>query len=119
LSTPLKGFCVKTAIACALSVVGFFAVGRAVAVDSAAPGPQKPTYKIDKRSSGELRTTTDKLKVLSAPKAGSKVLQEYDKGAMMAVLGEATGTGYLYVSPCNACANGFVSKTEFRAKTER
>jgi hypothetical protein len=57
--------------------------------------------------------------VLSAPKPGSKILQEYRKGAMMAVLGEATGTGYLYVSPCNACERGFVLKTEFQAKTQR
>jgi hypothetical protein len=109
----------KTALAFVLSVFGLLAVHRAAAADAAPAMPQTSKYKIDKRSGGQLFTTTDKLRVLSAPKAGSKVLQEYDKGAIMAVLGEATGTGYLYVSPCNACENGFVSKTEFQAKVRR
>lgn len=106
----------KTAVALILSVVGFLTVQPAPAADRA---PAKPKYKIDKSGGGQLFTTTDTLQVLSAPKADSKVLQTYDKGAMMAVIGEATGTGYLYVSPCNACENGFVSKTEFRAKTKQ
>jgi hypothetical protein len=106
----------KTAIALLLSAVGLLTAARAVAADKAPPTTK---CKIDKREGGKLFTTTEKLEVLAAPKAGSKVLGEYDKGAMMAVIGEATGTGYLYVSPCNACESGFVSKAEFQAKTKR
>jgi hypothetical protein len=108
----------KTAITFLMSACVMLAAGPIVAVDGAQPKPQTTKYKIDKRGGGQLFTTTDKLQVLSAPKAGSKVLQEYDKGAIMAVLGEATGTGYLYVSPCNACEKGFVLKTEFLAKAK-
>ena len=102
-----------------LSVVAFLVASPAVAGDAPPSMPHTTKYKIDERGGGQLATTTDKLQVLSAPKAGSKVLREYDKGAMMAVIGEATGTDYLYVSPCNACENGFVSKAEFQAKTKR
>ena len=109
----------KTTIALVLSAFAFLAANPAVAADTAHANPQTTKYKIDKRGGGQLFTTTDKLQVLSAPKAGSKVLDEYDKGAMMAVIGEATGTGYLYVSPCNACESGFVLKTEVEAKTKR
>lgn len=106
----------KTAVALFLSAVGLLAAGPPVAAGKAPPAAK---YKIDKRNGGKLFTTTAKLEVLAAPKAGSRVLGEYDKGAMMAVIGEATGTGYLYVSPCNACESGFVSKGEFEAKTQR
>jgi hypothetical protein len=109
----------KMGIVVVLSLSPFLAASPALAVDAAPPVPQTSKYKIDERASGELVTTTDKLQVLSAPKVGSKVLDEYPKGAMMVVVGEATGTGYLYVSPCNACESGFVSKTEFQAKTKR
>jgi hypothetical protein len=109
----------RIAIALLISGLTSLAASAAVAVDSAPPKAKTAKYKIDKRGAGELFTTTDKLQVFAAPKAGSKVLQEYNKGAMMAVLGEATGTGYLYVSPCNACDSGFVSKIEFQARTKR
>jgi len=82
-------------------------------------GAPKPSFKVDKREAGKFVTTTDKIAVLDAPKAGSKVLQEYDKGAMMAVIGQATGTDYLFVSPCNACDHGYVLKSEFFAKSKQ
>lgn len=109
----------KTGLSCILTLFVCFANTRGMAADAATPASRVPDYKIDERGAGELATTTDKLQVLAAPRKGSKVLDEYDKGAMMAVLGEATGTGYLYVSPCNACENGFVLKTEFQSKTTR
>lgn len=113
----------KLAIALLLSAIGFLTVHPSLAGDLPATNtgsPESPTtkYKIDKRGGGRVVTTTGKLQVLSAPKAGSPVLDEYDK-AMMVVIGDATGTGYVYVSPCNACQSGFVSKTELQAKTKR
>jgi hypothetical protein len=76
-------------------------------------------YKIDKKDGGKLYTTTAKMNVLVAPKTGSKVDDSYDAGAIMAVIGEAKGTGYLYVNPCRACNSGYVLKTEFLAKAKR
>lgn len=107
----------KTAIALLFSI-GLLAASPAVAADGAPRTAQGTKYKIDKRAGGKLATTTDRVEVLAEPKPGSKVLGEYDKGAIMAVIGEAQGTGYLYVSPCNACESGFVSKAEFQAKTK-
>ena len=109
----------KTTTALLLSAFSLLARGPIVTSASASPTPRTTKFEIDKRGGGELYTTTEKLQVLAAPKADSKVLDEYDKGAIMVVIGEAKGTGYLYVSPCNACEKGFVSKAEFQAKTKR
>ena len=76
-------------------------------------------YKIDKKDGGKLYTTTAKMDILVAPKKGSKVDDSYDPGAIMSVIGEAKGTGYLYVNPCRACNSGYVLKTEFLAKAKR
>ena len=76
-------------------------------------------YKIDTRDGGKLYTTTAKINVLVAPKTGSKIDDTYDAGAIMSVVGEATGTGYLLVNPCRACKNGYVEKTEFLSNAKR
>ena len=76
------------------------------------------SYKIDKKKGGKLCTTTAPIDVVAQPKAGAKQLASYQPGAIMAVIGEAKGTGYLYVSPCNACDNGFVAKAEFLSKAK-
>jgi hypothetical protein len=59
---------------------------------------------------GKLITLQRKLKVLAEPRAGSRSVGEYDRGAMFAIAGQAKGSNYLYVSPCNACEAGFVQK---------
>jgi hypothetical protein len=76
-------------------------------------------YKIDKKGGGSLYTTTARIDIFAEPKPESKKLATYDPGAIMAVIGEATGTGFLYVSPCNACDKGFVPKAEFLSKAKR
>ena len=57
---------------------------------------------------GGLFTLTKDAPVLTAPKPGSAVIEEYPAGTAMVVLGNARGQPYQYVSPCNACTPGFV-----------
>jgi hypothetical protein len=76
-------------------------------------------YKIDKMNGGKLYTMTAKIDVLSEPKMGVKKLATYEPGAMMAVIVEAKGTDFLYVSPCNACDKGLVPKAEFMSKVKQ
>lgn len=57
---------------------------------------------------GGLWTLTKDAAVISAPRKGSAVIDEYPAGTAMVVLGNARGQPYQYVSPCNACRNGFV-----------
>ncbi len=92
-----------------LAIAAILVVTGAIAADK---------YKIDKRGGGNLYTTTAKMDVLAEPKAGSKKLATYESGAMMVVIGAATGTGFVYVSPCNACDKGFVPKSEFMSKVK-
>ena len=105
-----------------LTVLLLFGLTASLPANAMYPSPPIPAtkkYKIDRRGGGKLYTMTGKIQVLSDPKPGSNVLQEYDKGAMMAVIGKAKGTDYLYVSPCNACESGFVIQIEFLSKTKR
>jgi hypothetical protein len=89
------------------------------AVLCASPAQASGKFKIDRHLGGRLYTTTAAMDVLAEPKSGSKTLQRYQAGAIMAVIGEATGTDYLYVSPCNACENGFVAKSIFMSNVKR
>jgi hypothetical protein len=59
---------------------------------------------------GKLITLQRKLKVLAEPRAGSLGVGEYDRGSIFAIAGQAKGSDYLYVSPCNACEAGFIQK---------
>jgi hypothetical protein len=61
---------------------------------------------------GKLITLQRKVRVLAEPRSGSRSIGEYGKGALFAIGGQAKGSDYLYVSPCNACENGFVRKRE-------
>jgi len=79
----------------------------------------KNKYAIDTQGAGDWHQTTNNIKLLAAPKAGSAVLAAYNAGTIMKVVGEETEAQYLYVSPCNACESGFVSKTEFYSKSEK
>ena len=50
--------------------------------------------------------------VLATPKADGEALDRYAEGAEVVVIGQAGD--YYYVSPCNACKSGFVSKATVR-----
>ncbi len=80
------------------------------------PSPKMPIttkYKIDRSSGGQLYSLTGSIEVYSDPRKNSDIIGEYEVGAMFVVIGQAVGTEYLYVSPCNACENGFVEKAVF------
>lgn len=70
-------------------------------------------YKVDRRHTGDLYTTGSRVRVYDAPRANAKLLHTYDPGAIMVLLGYATGTPFVWVSPCNACEKGFALKSEF------
>lgn len=76
-------------------------------------------YPIDRSGGVKLYTMTGPVTVFAEPKRGSKMLHTYGAGAIMAVLGRAAGTHYLYVSPCNACTSGYVRDTEFMRRAKR
>lgn len=57
---------------------------------------------------GGLWTLTQDAAVRSSPMKNGAVIDEYEAGTAMVVLGTARGKPYQYVSPCNACRRGFV-----------
>lgn len=57
---------------------------------------------------GGLQTLARKAPVLAAPKRGAQVLDEYEEGTAVVVIGAARDTPFQFVSPCNACRRGFV-----------
>ena len=63
---------------------------------------------VDVVTAGGLWTLTQDAAVRTAPKKNAAVIDEYPAGTAMVVLGTARGQPYQYVSPCNACRNGFV-----------
>lgn len=66
---------------------------------------------------GGLWTLTKDAPVRAAPAKNGPVIDEYETGTAMVVLGSARAKPYQYVSPCNACRRGFV-ETEALAKSE-
>jgi hypothetical protein len=48
--------------------------------------------------------------LLAGPAPGAAVIARYGEGTEVAVIGSAEGGDYYYVSPCNACASGFVPR---------
>jgi hypothetical protein len=89
------------------------------AAHSASSAPAAAKYTIDRIAGGKLYTLTGKIAVHSGPTRRSAVIGTYGKGSIFAVMGQARGTDYLYVSPCNACRNGFVRKSELLQKVKR
>lgn len=59
-------------------------------------------------SSGQLWTLTRETALLAEPRHGARTLDRYRAGTEVVILGKARAAPYLYVSPCNACAPGFV-----------
>ena len=52
--------------------------------------------------------------VLATPTADGAVVGHYGSDTEVAIVGTASGADYYYVSPCNACASGFVRKAAVR-----
>jgi hypothetical protein len=48
------------------------------------------------------------------PSARSAELGSYEAGTEIAILGTAAGGDYFYVSPCNACGNGFAPRAALK-----
>jgi hypothetical protein len=61
-----------------------------------------------------LWTLAADVAVLASPSPDARVLQSYPAGTEVVVIGDARGTSYKFVSPCNACQSGFVSGTVLR-----
>lgn len=69
-------------------------------------------FAVQRWPAARLVTPAHGVAVLAAPKVGGRVIGEYDGAAIFAVFGEVSGTGFVAVSPCNACENGFVLKRD-------
>jgi hypothetical protein len=52
--------------------------------------------------------------ILAAPSPDAAVLARYPQGTEVVVLGQARDSQYKYVSPCNACQNGFIDPAALR-----
>lgn len=52
--------------------------------------------------------------VLAEPRRGARTLERYKGRTEVVILGQARSAPYLYVSPCNACAPGFVEQALLR-----
>lgn len=63
---------------------------------------------------GGLWTLAVDAAVRAAPAAEGAVIERYPAGTVVAVIGNARDGGYRYVSPCNACASGFVENAALR-----
>ena len=57
---------------------------------------------------------TRDITVRAGPQANAAELGSYASGAEFVVIGDAVGAPYKYVSPCNACASGFVPADALR-----
>jgi len=65
-------------------------------------------------ANGGLWTLVTEVGVLAAPSPDAAVLERYPKGTEVVVIGNARNGQYKYVSPCNACQNGFIDPAALR-----
>lgn len=63
---------------------------------------------------GGLWTLTRDAPILASPEPEGQLLDEYPMGTAVVVIGNARGSPYKFVSPCNACRRGFVDETALR-----
>ena len=49
--------------------------------------------------------------LLATPRADGAALERHSAGTEVDIIGTAEAADYYYVSPCNACASGFVPRT--------
>jgi hypothetical protein len=68
---------------------------------------------VDVTGEGLWTLVTD-VAVLAGPASDAAVLERYPAGTDVVVIGDARGTAFKYVSPCRACASGFVEPTALR-----
>jgi hypothetical protein len=64
---------------------------------------------VDRKNEGFWTLTRD-MPLLESPAADAAILDHYPKGTEVIVIGRSRDTPYLYVSPCNACSNGFIDR---------
>jgi hypothetical protein len=63
---------------------------------------------------GEPRGLLGEVAVKATPAKDGAELKRYPADTEVVVLGRATGTPYLYISPCDACASGFVEASALK-----
>ena len=63
---------------------------------------------------GGLWTLTRDAPILASPEPDGQVLDEYTVGNAVVVIGNARGSPFKFVSPCNACRRGFVDETALK-----
>jgi hypothetical protein len=68
---------------------------------------------VDFANDGLWRLSED-ADVLAAPAPGAAAIDRYAQGTDVVVLGTARDSSFKYVSPCNACASGFVDPAVMR-----
>lgn len=71
-------------------------------------------HTVDIANGGGLWTLVRDAAVLAAPSPGASVLERYPMGTVVVLLGDSRDAQYRYVSPCNACRNGFIEATALR-----
>ena len=72
-------------------------------------------HPVDLANGGGLWTLVRDTAVLASPSPDAVVLDRYPMGTDVVLLGDARdAAGYKYVSPCNACRNGFIEATSVR-----
>ncbi len=69
-------------------------------------------YSIELPLLGNLWTPARNINVLAEARDDSPSLGEYDQNGIFVILGAVPGTDYICVSPCRACATGFVHRRE-------
>jgi hypothetical protein len=57
---------------------------------------------------------TGEIDVLESPARDATVIGHYGSDTEVEIVGTAAGADYYYVSPCNACASGFVPTSVVR-----
>jgi hypothetical protein len=63
---------------------------------------------------GGLSALTRDAPILASPESDGQVLDTYPIDTAVVVIGNARGTPYKFVSPCNGCRRGFVDETALK-----
>jgi hypothetical protein len=72
-------------------------------------------FRVDLGASAHgLRALAGETDVLAVPQPGAAIVGRYGADTEVAIVGTAAGGDYYYVSPCNACASGFVRTSAVR-----
>ena len=70
-------------------------------------------YAVDVAPGGLWKLTRDAA-ILASPEPEGVALDEYPTGTAVVVIGNARGSPYKFVSPCNACRRGFVDEAALK-----